>query len=276
MSRHVLLCPPTYFDVVDSKNPYMSGKTPVNRPKAREQWESLCTALRQCGCEVTTITPAPGLEDMVFAANPAFVGLSKVVGKFVVPSHMVHPSREREVAHHVEWYRQHGYKVIDLELGSERLEGHGDAIWHPDWSRIYVGYGFRTTRGGAVKLTAAMSTMGVPVVALQLVNPYCYHLDTSLCPLNNDAVLIYPGAYAPESLATLRAYWKRVYELTEEEARGFMGNGIVAGGRYITPHITPHLEEMLKQERLTPLIVDTSEFEKSGGSCFCMKAFLPD
>jgi len=276
MSQQVLLCPPTYFDVVDSKNPYMSGKTPVNRKKAQEQWDGLCASLRHCGCEVETITPVPGLEDMVFAANPGFVGSSKKTGKFVVPSHMVHASRQREVAHYLEWYRQRGYRVIDLDLGPERLEGHGDAIWHPDVSRVYVGYGFRTTRGGAEKLASQMTTMAVQAVVLQLVDPWCYHLDTSLCPLNSEAVLIYPGAYSVESLDRLRPHWKRVYELTEDEARGFMGNGIVAGGHYITPHITPHLEAMLRQEGLTSLVVDTSEFEKSGGSCFCMKAFLPE
>jgi N-dimethylarginine dimethylaminohydrolase len=54
-----------------------------------------------------------------------------------------------------------------------------------------------------------------------------------------------------------------------------MGNGIVVNSTYITSHMTPQLEAMLHQEGLTPVIVDTSEFEKSGGSCFCMKTFLP-
>ena len=54
-----------------------------------------------------------------------------------------------------------------------------------------------------------------------------------------------------------------------------MCNGIVANGRYLTPYVTPHLEEILREEGLASLIVDTSEFEKSGGSLFCMKAFLP-
>jgi N-dimethylarginine dimethylaminohydrolase len=54
-----------------------------------------------------------------------------------------------------------------------------------------------------------------------------------------------------------------------------MGNGIVVNGRYLTPYITPHLESILRQEGLAPVVIDTSEFEKSGGSLFCMKAFLP-
>jgi N-dimethylarginine dimethylaminohydrolase len=54
-----------------------------------------------------------------------------------------------------------------------------------------------------------------------------------------------------------------------------MGNGIVVNGTYITPHVTPQLETILHEERLTPVVVETSEFEKAGGSCSCMKTFLP-
>jgi N-dimethylarginine dimethylaminohydrolase len=275
MPRRVLLCPPTHFDVVDQKNPYMSGKSPVDRVKAQRQWQALCSALEQSGCQVETIDPVAGLEDMVFAANQAFVGYSAAVGKFVVPSRMVYASRQREVPHFVEWFRKRGYKVIELDLGNDRLEGHGDLLWHPGWSRIYAGYGFRTTRSGVDKLAAEMSKIGVPVIPLQLVDPFCYHLDTCLCPLNDESVLIYPGAYSQDSLATLRPFWKRIHELAAEEAHRFMGNGIVSNGTYITPYVTNHLQTMLEQEGIKPVVVDTSEFEKSGGSAFCMKVFLP-
>jgi N-dimethylarginine dimethylaminohydrolase len=275
MPKHVLLCPPTHFDVVDQKNPYMSGKSPVDKGKAQRQWQALCSALEQSGCQVETIDPVAGLEDMVFAANQVFVGCSKATGKFIVPSRMVYASRQREVPHFVEWFGKRGYKVIDLDLDNDRLEGQGDLLWHPGWSRIYAGYGFRTTRGGVEKLAAEMSKIGVPVIPLQLVDPFCYHLDTCLCPLNDESVLIYPGAYPQDALATLRPFWKRIHELTAEEAHRFMGNGIVSNGTYITPYVTDHLKTMLEQEEIKPVMVDTSEFEKSGGSAFCMKAFLP-
>ncbi len=275
MAKHVLLCPPDYFDVVDQKNPYMAEKLPVDREKARRQWQALRSALEQAGCEVETIAAAPGLEDMVFAANQVFVGFHEGIGKFIVPSRMVHHSRQREVPFFVDWYRQRGYKIIEMDLGDDHLEGHGDLLWHPDWSRIYAGYGFRSTHVGVEKFRDAMFKFGIPVVPLQLVDPYCYHLDTCFCPLNNEAALIYPGAYASESLATLRGFWQRVHELTADEAHKFIGNGIVANGRYLTPYITPHLEAILSQEGLAPVVIETSEFEKSGGSLFCMKTFLP-
>jgi len=275
MTKHVLLCPPAYFDVVDQKNPYMSGNFPVDRVQAQRQWQAICSALEQAGCHVETIAPAPGLEDMVFAANQVFVGFSEGVGKFIVPSRMVHASRQREVPFYVDWFRKRGYKIIEVDLGTEYLEGHGDLLWHPDWSRIYAGYGFRSTQTGVEKFRDAMSKLGIPVIPLRLTDPYCYHLDTCLCPLNSEAALVYPVAYAPESLATLRGFWKRVHELTSDEAHKFMGNGIVANRRYLTPYVTPHLEAILEEENLIPVVLDTSEFEKAGGSLFCMKAFLP-
>jgi len=93
---------------------------------------------------------------MVFAANPVFVGFNDGIGKFVVPSRMVHASRQREVPFYVDWYRQRGFKIIEVDLGPDYLEGHGDLIWHPDGSRIYAGYGFRSTQGGVEKLSNAM------------------------------------------------------------------------------------------------------------------------
>jgi N-dimethylarginine dimethylaminohydrolase len=271
----VLLCPPNYFDVVDRKNPYMSRESAVDRVKARKQWEALCSVLQQNGCELHAIDAVEGLEEMVFAANQIFVGEKSGYGKFVVPSRMVYPSRQREVPFYADWCRQRDYRVIELQYGTDYLEGHGDLLWHPDGCRIYGGYGFRSTRGGVEKFAAAMTEMGIPVVALHLIDPYCYHLDTCLCPLNNEAALLFPGAFSAEGLASLHKLWKRVHLLTTEEAHRFMGNGIVVNGSYITPHITPQLETILREEGLTPVIVETSEFEKAGGSCFCMKTFLP-
>jgi N-dimethylarginine dimethylaminohydrolase len=174
-----------------------------------------------------------------------------------------------------DWFRARDYRIIELDYGTDYLEGHGDLLWHPDGSRIYAGYGFRSTKGGIEKFTVAMSEMGIPVVPLELVDPYCYHLDTCLCPLNNEAALIFPGAYSAEALASLHKNWPRVHLLTADEAHRFMGNGIVINGTYITPHMTPQLDAILRHEGLTPVVVDTSEFEKAGGSCFCMKTFLP-
>ena len=272
MTRRVLMCPPTFFDVREVKNPYM--RLPIDRVRAQQQWDNLRRAFEDAGVEVETIPPVKHLEDMVFAANQVFVGYSDKIGRFIVPSEMRYLIRQREVPFYVEWFRARGYQVIALDLKGECLEGHGDLIWHPDHSKIWAGYGFRSTRGGIERFADVMNDLDLPVIPLRLVDEHCYHLDTCFCPLNSDAVMIYPGAFAPEALQIIRREWSRVHELSREEAVGFMANGIVANGRYITPRVTPNLIAILKQEGLRSVIVDTSEFEKSGGSVFCMKAVL--
>jgi len=266
------MCPPTFFDVREVKNPYMGS--PIDRAKARRQWEDLRCALEDSGLKVEIIDPVEDLDDMVFAANQVFVGRHHRLGNFVVPSHMRYASRHKEVEFFVDWFRQRGYKIIELDLDGEYLEGHGDLLWHPDRSRIWAAYGFRSTQAGAQKFAAAMQELDFPVIPLQLVDEHSYHLDTCLCPLNDDAALIYPAAFSPASLKTVRGGWKRIHELTREEALQFIGNGIVVNGRFITARMTPNLERILIRENLTPVVVDTSEFEKSGGSVFCMKAFI--
>src|SRR5579863_6494357 len=272
MPKTALMCPPTFFDVREPKNPYMGR--PIDPAKAQEQWEGLRRALEDAGVRVELIDPVKDLDDMVFAANQMFVGHHDQQGKFIVPSRMRYASRHKEVPFFVDWFRQRGYKIINLDLDADYLEGHGDLLWHPDRSRIWAAYGFRSTRGGIEKFSTVMAEMGFPVTPLKLVDPYCYHLDTCLCPLNLDAALVYPGAFSPPSLAAIRSGFPRVHELNRDEAVQFMGNGIVANGRYLTPRLTDHLSQILTHENLAPIVVDTSEFEKSGGSAFCMKAFL--
>lgn len=267
------MCPPTYFQVRDVKNPHMRHAR-VDTERARRQWESLKAALEAAGVKVELVAAVDDLEDMVFAANQVFVGRSERLGGFIVPSEMRYVSRQREVAHYVEWFERRGYKVLTLDLYGECLEGHGDLIWHPGLPRVWAGYGFRTTIRAVQRVASALGEQGIAVTPLQLSDERFYHLDTCYAPLNQQAVMIYPGGFAAEALSKIGRAWQRVHELSEEDALKFLCNGIVAGGKYITPHVTPRLEDILAAEGLQPVRVDTSEFEKSGGSAFCMTCAL--
>ena len=76
--------------------------------------------------------------------------------------------------------------------------------------------------------------------------------------------IIFVGAFSGESLGSIHKLWKRVHLLDAEEAHEFIGNGIVVNDRYIAPRMTPQIERILGEEGFSPVIVDTSEFEKSG------------
>jgi N-dimethylarginine dimethylaminohydrolase len=240
---------------------------------ARQQWESVKTAFEDAGFRVEVLSSVDGLEDMVFANNQVFVGESKA-GKFIVPSRMRYASRQREVPHYVSWFKQRGYRVIELDFGDDYLEGHGDLLWHADSSKVWAGYGFRSSLGGVKKFAAALEPLGIGVIPLELRDPRFYHLDTCFAPLTSKAVLVHPAAFAPQCYQTIQQNCERVYIVGEDDALKFVCNGVAAGTAFITPHISPQVANALSRERLQSVIVNTSEFQKSGGSVCCLKLFI--
>jgi N-dimethylarginine dimethylaminohydrolase len=274
--RNVLFCRPTYFRLVDVKNPFMQGSNAIDAVKALGQWEGVRRAFAEAGFGLLEVEAAEGLEDMVFAANQTFVGLVPDGKPFAVMSFMRHESRQREVPHYRKFFEQRGFEIIDLQLPpGEFIEGGGDLLWNTDRRCVWAGYGFRSTKAGIGAFTAAMMQRNVRVVPLPLRDERFYHLDTCLAPLTADSVLIYPGAFTDLALRQIHATVKRVHEVTEADALSFICNGVSANGKFITSALPASLEKALQTENLQPVMVDTSEFEKSGGSVCCLKMFVP-
>lgn len=269
----VLFCDPDHFKIIDTKNPFMKPGEHLDLELARKQWEAAKDAFAAAGCGIEVLPSVEGLEDMVFANNQIFVGECRE-GKFVVPSRMRYPSRQREVPHYVEWFAKRGYRVIELDYGEDFLEGHGDLLWHADNSKVWAGYGFRSTVGGVKKFAAAMKPLDIEVIPLELRDPRFYHLDTCFAPLTAKAVLVHPAAFAPQAYQAIQQNCERVYVVGEEDALKFVCNGVAAGNKFITPYLSPQVANALSRERLEPLIVNTSEFQKSGGSVCCLKLFI--
>ena len=91
------MCKPTYFDVKYEINPWMNKNIPVDKEKARAEWENLYQTIVKLGAEVSLIEPVEGLPDMVFASEG---GLAK--GKQVVMSNMKVKERQEETKHYEE------------------------------------------------------------------------------------------------------------------------------------------------------------------------------
>lgn len=271
----VLVMRPEYFAVSESKNPFSRQNASINLPLAIAQWEKLCEALKHAGLELFDLEPHYGLEDMCFTDSQAFVGIDSEERAFAIPSRMLHRSRRDEVEHFTCWYSQQGYRIIDLGLeGEEFLEGAGDLIWNPDWESVWAGFGHRSTKGAVDLFAAVMEEMGFDVRKLELVDPYFYHLNLCLAPLTPDALLIYPGAFSPQTLTQIRNT-THTLEVTREEALHFECNGVSVNGYYITPRLSRRLEQILGGEGIEPIVVDLSEFEKAGGSVASLKMLLP-
>lgn len=272
--QRILMCTPEYFEVVDVKNPYMEGNIgAVNQRQAVAQWEELRRAFLQTGHEVVTIAGQAELEDMVFSANQTLVGMSPAGAPYVLLSCMTHASRQREVPYFRQWFEARGYKIYSLNEKAERFEGHGDALWHPGKQLLWGGYGHRSTLAAYAQIAA---TLNVPVIALELLDPNFYHLDTCFCVLREDAVLIYPGAFTAEDRAMIAHMFPLVLTVSAEEAtRYFACNALALDGRtVILQRGARETNAMLRAHGFTVIEVETGEYLKSGGSVFCLKTMV--
>lgn len=120
--------------------------------------------------------------------------------KIALMSRMRHENRQNEIPYIEDFYKDHGYKIVDLQ-SKYHFEGMGDMIAHPGKRLLYGGYGFRSDK---LVYEEIARTLDAPIITLELINENYYHLDTCFLPLNHAEVLIAPDAFSPESIAIIR------------------------------------------------------------------------
>ena len=273
--HRVLMSRPEYFAIAEATNPFSRHHSSVDLKLALKQWEQLRAVFEQVGLEVLVVDPEPGLEEMCFTSNQVFAGIDREERCFAIPSRMLHRSRLYEVGHATRWYSQQGYRIVEMDLeGEEFLEGAGDLLWNCDGESVWAGFGHRSTRRAVDQFAALMEGMGFKVRKLELVDPHFYHLNLCMAPLTAKSVLIYPGAFSPETLASIRR-GVQTFEVTREEALQFVCNGVSVNGYYVTPRLDSRMEKILGEQGIEPIVVNLSEFEKAGGSVASLKMLLP-
>jgi N-dimethylarginine dimethylaminohydrolase len=250
------MCPPTHFEVTYAINPWMEPDKPTDTELAVVQWERLRTLLLGLGHQVHEIPPVPGLPDMVFAAN----GATMIDGR-VLAAKFRYEQRSDEAPAYAAWFRDHGYHVEQAQYVNE---GEGDYLFTGE--RILAGTGFRTDRRSHGE---AREFFGMPVVALDLVDPDFYHLDTALAVLDDEEIMYYPGAFSPESQAVLRALYPGAIRAGRADAEVFGLNAISDGRHVVLSHQATHLIDELRQAGYVPVGVEVSELLKAGGGAKC-------
>ena len=64
-------------------------------------------------------------------------------------------------------------------------------------------------------------------MALELADPWFYHLDTCACPLTDGAILYYPPAFTAAGRDLIVERFPNAIPVPEEEARRFACNSVV-------------------------------------------------
>lgn len=255
--RRYLMCPPTYFDVRYSINPWMDVTKPVDAAVAVAQWERIRDTLRGLGRWVEEMTPAVDLPDMVFAANGA-----TVAGGRVVLANFRHGEREPETAEHRDWFYANDFPAVYASAWDH--EGQGDCLMAG--GLLLCGTGFRTSPQAHDELRRILE---LEVVTLTLIDPRFYHLDTALAVLGDNDVMYYPPAFSGDSQEILRRRYPDAILATEEDAVAFGLNAVSDGTHVLLPQAATGVARQLSARGYSPVGIDVSELMKAGGAVKC-------
>jgi N-dimethylarginine dimethylaminohydrolase len=257
VQRHYLMCPPTYFAVRYSINPWMHPAQPVDVLAAIAQWQRLHDTLIALGHHVDVMPADPDLPDMVFTANGGIV-----IGDRGLVPRFRHAERDAESMHFARTMKDLG--LAEVRQARFVNEGEGDFLLTGE--RILAGTGLRSDPR-AVK--EVQEYFGRPVVALQLVDPRFYHLDTALARLDADTVAYWPGAFAPQSQDVLRELFPDAILADEREASALALNMVSDGSTVIMTTECDELAERIVERGFAVLRASTSELRRAGGGAKC-------
>ena len=258
-----LMCAPRLYNVDYVINPWMAGNVhAASREKAIEQWQALYEAISRIA-DVELVEPQPGSPDMVFTAN---AGLLR--GNEVAISSFFHPERQGEEPHFRAWFRQHGYKILDIARATP-FEGEGDALFSEDGTRLWAGFGLRTLQSSHQALRDAW---GIEVVGLELVDPRFYHLDTCFAPLTGGFVMYFPAAFSQKALQEIEAFYPAGKRIVVEEADAvrFACNAVNIGDTVLLNRISASLSGRLESLGFEVIQLELSEFLRAGGAAKCL------
>jgi N-dimethylarginine dimethylaminohydrolase len=244
----------------------MNLDNPVDKEKALRQWQSLIETYQKLGIEVEVFDPLPGLPDQVFPGDAIFL-----YGNQAIASNFSQPEREREVSPMVTRFEARGYVVHHLP-DDLHFEGNGEAV---KWNGfILAGYGRRSDRSA---LDIVATTLGLELIALEVQYPH-FHVDTTVCPLDDQTLAVVPSGLTVGSMRRLEKLGADLVIIDEEEGKRLACNSMTINETVILSTLAaPHFKSELQRRGFNPIELDLSEFAKSGGGakCLTLEAYSP-
>jgi len=257
--ENLLMCSPNYYDVTYSINPWMHPELEVDRTLASEQWQNLVELIKNfLGLKVEVLTQRQGLPDMVFSADQGII-----FDKTFIQANFRYPQRREEAKLYASWFKKRGYKIIHLPQ-KIKFEG-GDFLFWND--KILAGFGFRTDKASHKEIA---KITGKKVISLELIDPFLYHLDMTVFPIDDQNLIYYPGAFSKETRKLIEKEAKSTVKATRKDTLNFALNALVHKKKIITAKGLNGLLSDLIAKGFKIVESDVSEFKKAGGGVHCL------
>jgi N-dimethylarginine dimethylaminohydrolase len=233
----------------------------VFQQKAQAAYQELKSIYQKLGVQIFELEPQEDLPDLVYTAN-----CGEVCKDVFVKANFKFPERRRETEVTEEYFaKQFNFKPFTLPT-EIFFEGQGDLL-HTS-KNYFLGWGKRTMPEAKHYLQEVLNK---PIIDLELVDPYYYHLDTCFSPLSDTSVIINPSSFTEQGLSVIHNNFSDVIEPTIEDHAILACNLVKIDNNIIVAKgISDNLRTQFEQRNLIIHEVDTEEFRKGGGSIKCL------
>ena len=259
-----LMCPPFTTRNETINNPWMAKfHEGYNYPKAFEQFLNLYKELSKSGF-VYLLTHEGNFQDITFVSNSALI-LAHTPNVALMANFTSLPRLGEEIVAK-KFLTSLGYETVSVP---NKWEGNADLKHLRD--NIYIGgVGIRST-------IDAFNWMSIHynmrVIDVEIKDPYLYHLDCSIMPLNSSTLLVVTSNFTAKDLQKLENI-ATVIDVPAKWAREGWTNGIKIGNTIIQDDLRGNQRKdyvgLLEWLGFEVKFIDTSEFLKSGASPSCM------
>lgn len=264
------MCQPKFISTEIANNKWMEDlqvkDRGIDKDKAFRQFFGLYSLLTRESF-VHLIPPKEGLQDQVYCSNAACVlahqDNTAIVANFEANGRAGEENQAEALLSSL------GY---DCTKSPYSFEGEADLKWIRD--NIYIGgYGQRTSLRS---LEWIEQNYDAKIIKLKKIDPYLYHLDCSVFPLDTDNVLVCTDIVSKKILHEIQNV-AHIIPVSYQQALESLTNSIRLGsGVYNIGSPTDgttssqKLIDICKNYDFYPVFVDLSEFLKSGAGLSCL------
>ena len=279
---------PEQFTVKYHINPWMASVLEKHKGvdiyKAIHQYQAFIALLQTVATvnviPVKALDPHATLPDIIYAADAA-VFLPNLREPTAIMARMSRSHRRPEGRAWSSYFNSLPIRQIHLpERPGIYFEGSGEAIFNPDFTRCFCGYGIRTSKRGALALNVAMeeeyrrqdAVDSKPTFhMIKLINQNYFHLDLCFRHLPGHKALIRRNAISKHSIELIEAIYSSKNLIDVDDNEPFACNGIIVRDRYlVSSGISVKTIRAIEATGTKVLTTALKEFEKGGGSMKCM------
>jgi N-dimethylarginine dimethylaminohydrolase len=264
----------------EKQNVYVDSNYVPNRVRVTREHGKMTKAFTHTPVYVYKVVPHEKvhLPDIVFIANGG-LSLPRLPEPCILLPHMKYIQRKRELPYLKGIFSDLGLATIPFPgSATAPFEGQAELKWFRGGRLAVGGYGYRSTKKSFEVLKGVFADVygkhGIEppkILALPLESENYYHLDVAMLEHGNKCI-VHKRAFSAASILALESFLGKDNVYVLDTTDSFCLNAVVDGTNLITHILSdPKVKGVL--ERITGLQVkevDTSEFEKSGGSVRCM------